>query len=672
MAFQSFNWVDKSALAASAAPLIYTDLDLSTDIEGADKTALVFLLVDCQTSSASYWFRPNGETVDWDFSLTFDKPAGTTAAYLSATSNRYALICVMTDSSGFVEWKASAARTTQIQFLGYLPGDFTSGQIVSGNLSAGWNEVDIASIVSGSVFSLSWIRQTTTTYAAERLTTRPNDQISGDWTTIKASSAHKTLTPDLNERAAFFAYSGSDSKLGIWSSGVTAQYDLDVEEWVKEGEGLFAIPIDDQVVFSTAAPPTSYTTLDLRDKDGGGDTGVPDDRVLAILRIEADNSNNDNNSYNFKINGATGNWGGGTSPSGISSARLDRQDAGLVIVPTDSLGRVEWEADPSITSPLVEVRILGYIPVNDAPTFSGNSPIGGGQSKYVLVSTDISDDFGVDPTTIQMEWTHGTDTYDVIIDGVFQTGYGGTITANGSNGYDVKVITHPLLADGVWSVDVSADDYMEATGTAGWTFTVDWVPWLISARSIQRWNIELVFDIPIKLRDLGLNPPEPVDRWTPITWTGNSDDALNPANYTLTKPPGGNLSGPGESVDVTIVQVKEIVGYTEESGTDLYGERVEVVVDLQMTPRTDFNIEVQNVHWQTAVIDSSNDEQDFQGYIVSQVVRSSRWQLWKKISSELRRQDENIGDLQDFLSVAQEVIDRTVEDVDAFVDETKL
>jgi len=62
--------------------------------------------------------------------------------------------------------------------------------------------------------------------------------------------------------------------------------------------------------------------------------------------------------------------------------------------------------------------------------------------------------------------------YDAIVDGVFQVGYSGSITANGSNGFDVLVLVHPDFADGMWEAQVSIEDDEGLTSSGWWQFRV--------------------------------------------------------------------------------------------------------------------------------------------------------------------------------------------------------
>ena len=89
-----------------AAPLVYTDLDLSA-VVGA-RRVLVFLKVrDDAAVNSAYTFRPNGDGDNYE-----SKTMG--AASLAMNF----LVC--TDAAGIIEWYRGNAALTSIWVVGYM------------------------------------------------------------------------------------------------------------------------------------------------------------------------------------------------------------------------------------------------------------------------------------------------------------------------------------------------------------------------------------------------------------------------------------------------------------------------------------------------------------------------------------------------------------------------
>jgi len=120
--------------------------------------------------------------------------------------------------------------------------------------------------------------------------------------------------------------------------------------------------------------------------------------------------------------------------------------------------------------------IVNGLPVSIAP-------------QAVTVSFSARDDRGnivqasIDLTLVYDPGGAGEATYQVIINGVFQSGYGGTITPNAFNGFDVVVDTHPNFAEGTWEAQVYVEDDEAASGSADWQWEVVNIP--VSAT----WNV---------------------------------------------------------------------------------------------------------------------------------------------------------------------------------------
>jgi phage tail-like protein len=197
-------------------------------------------------------------------------------------------------------------------------------------------------------------------------------------------------------------------------------------------------------------------------------------------------------------------------------------------------------------------------------------------------------------------------------------------------------------------------------------------PQLQSARACARRKIELTFDSNIQLRGITQLPVQITDRYTPVDWVGaggNASDAFNPANYVITRPSGGDLDGPAEAVDLTVIAVEEPETGVSTLGPFYIASQVILIVDFDQTARSDYRVEVSNVVGGGFVIDPAHDTADFEGYVVSQVIRNSL-HLFDKIPAFIQRMDqEGTGELELFCTAFQEVFDRVTEDIDAYFNE---
>ena len=161
------------------------------------------------------------------------------------------------------------------------------------------------------------------------------------------------------------------------------------------------------------------------------------------------------------------------SPGGCATVALDAGDATYVLVPTNASGLLEWITNDDTYT--VDVTVMGYVGSNVAPTVVGTDPVGTvAPDAEVKFSTE--DDTQVVQSSIDLTLTApDLTTDDAIVNGVFQSGYGGTITANANNGYDVVLTTHPPFAVGSWSAEAYAEDGAgESAGdTWSWSVTAD-------------------------------------------------------------------------------------------------------------------------------------------------------------------------------------------------------
>jgi phage tail-like protein len=185
---------------------------------------------------------------------------------------------------------------------------------------------------------------------------------------------------------------------------------------------------------------------------------------------------------------------------------------------------------------------------------------------------------------------------------------------------------------------------------------------LLSVVPIARRIIELTFDRAVIVRHQDKPLLTPVDRYTPVDWTGaggNVADLANPDLFTITRKSTGSLVDPGEAVTLVVTNAYEAPHTWEVVSNYIMTARVRLQTDFQMTARADYNFAITGAY-------TGDQDMDFVGYVVSQVQRNSLV-LYDQIPGIARRLDENgTGALADFFTCVQEVFERVLEDIDAF------
>lgn len=198
---------------------------------------------------------------------------------------------------------------------------------------------------------------------------------------------------------------------------------------------------------------------------------------------------------------------------------------------------------------------------------------------------------------------------------------------------------------------------------------------IVGVRALGRRKVEIEFDPPVVVREKTNLIVAPADRFTPVTWSGASYEAANPANYSFARPSAGTKTGPGEAVELIATHAEEAEGYwsEEEFGGEDYivASHVWVYTDFQHTARADYEVTVENVRdapdgVPIGLIPDSVTTDAFSGYIVSQVARSTYTMIEQLPAITRRLDDAGTGDLASFFTAAQEVFDRVLEDIDAF------
>jgi phage tail-like protein len=128
----------------------------------------------------------------------------------------------------------------------------------------------------------------------------------------------------------------------------------------------------------------------------------------------------------------------------------------------------------------------------------------------------------------------------------------------------------------------------------------------------------------------------------------DGDDALNPANYAITR-----LSAP--AVDVEVVSV--------ESATM---SAIDLLTDLPLTPAASYRVDVSGVADAFGNAIAADNTASFTGFVPARPANRA-FDLYELLP-ELNRREDDTGDLRNFLACIQEVSDLLLSDVDAFTD----
>jgi phage tail-like protein len=223
--------------------------------------------------------------------------------------------------------------------------------------------------------------------------------------------------------------------------------------------------------------------------------------------------------------------------------------------------------------------------------------------------------------------------------GIFQPGFDGPGSSASSPQADtLRLVVAPTVPfDSLEHVVVRV-----VTQTVGGAFVLDtaWAfdcqdltpPLVVGAQARELQRVRVSFDEQVKEAD-GTAP----------------DDALNPANYALTR-----LSAP--AVDAQVLAVEAVTM-----------SAVDLLTDLELTPGASYRVEVSRVvdAFGNAIVAPGNAA-TFTGFAPPRPANRA-FDLYALVPALNRREDDT-GDLRRFLACLQEVSDLLLHDVDAFTD----
>jgi hypothetical protein len=469
-------------------PTSWTDLNLRTKVGGGGTghpigRTLAVLKVEMISGATYFGFREGGGESSRDAHVAQWGGQGCCTTQPSGTTSDTALIVVPTSATGLVEWKASSVLTSvDIWLAGWIEGTYSNQQVFGGNLPSSWTDLDLttdtslsATGLTGEALAFLWYDRAGGSTNA--VATRPNSgrttipvesQLAGcsQGRLIFGKSVGYVMKSDssgLIEHLANTPVPAANVYLGEFEQDAFVNYDTEV--------------------YAAAAPPTTWTSLDLSSYTGSG-------RALVMLEVhEANTSPGTMHAVAFRADDDSLDYlpGALNFSMGTAMSALNADNRTMVLFETGPTGGVEWIANSTIRN--VDLRILGVILGAAPPALGTGSPTGSSQSPGVTVSIDWEADAGASAAGTDISFTDpDLAVHNVVVSGVFQTGYSGTIPTDAATSGTISISTHPDFAGGTWSVSVSIEDQVARSDSDSWSFSVTSANYINRVRSLIAGN----------------------------------------------------------------------------------------------------------------------------------------------------------------------------------------
>jgi hypothetical protein len=472
------SWVNSGLTTVYSGNAVnaWTDLDLSATI-GAHPT-LVYLSI-AYGSALTVSLRPNGDTTEW-YRAAYCCSGGTSRAIVASGGT---CLITVTDANGILEWRTNATGAgCVIKLLGYIQVTPSSETIVNGIIPNTWTTKDLSSVI-GNVSTLCFTKGVSAFGALQQYAFRPYNDTSGiylDTYLSDVGGAHRNI--NIGSGYAMGAIALSDSLGQVeYAADVAATVNVNVTL-----RGYTEVQLDNTVVFSAAAPPTTWTDLN-----------VGQASTLVVLKVRR-TGNTSGVSFVFRQNGDTLSYPTtGTNPGGPIAAFLaaTTNKTALIVVPTDSNGYVEWLASTAANN--LEVTLVGYLLnlVDVDPTIDSYSPL---ESLQPFPTIDVSFSAGrfLDLSSTQITATYNSSVVEVVTNGVLQPHFDGTLPLDGAQAgtFSFSPNTEGGFIVGTWHISVYFEDSTSVSVTQEWDIVVDTVAWtstdtiVFSGTLSSHWN----------------------------------------------------------------------------------------------------------------------------------------------------------------------------------------
>lgn len=452
----------------------WVDFDLTEDTggnpTGLSGRVLAVLQVTTVTGTSHFLhFRPSDATADWE-SHTSGSGGVASANFLTSGVDRK--ILVPTGPDGHVEWSATVQNSNETVVLeGWLDINHFGTGISSGG--SGWNLVDVSAIIgaqktavymTGEMGSVPGFR--------DRFALRVPNDTTLSWGHPDNVMPSMMWAPDNGDVGAIVGVSDGSGIIETYKySAFTVAFQI--ENTPQD----FELPNAGEELVYQDTPANGTVTLDLTTSVGGNPTGIPSTSRTAVLyRLDISGAHGSHfpthtlfdPTYNVaNVNSLTA--------GGVEYSRMHRGCSTIGWTFTNDDGTVSFKSSSNFSSyTATEISILGFVRGTVPPVVDNQSPGDGGLTEdpdtdLVFDVTDADGDLDTDTIDLTLEDPDGASA-NAIVDGVFQSGYSGTISAI-ADGVRVTLSTHPLFRVGSWTATVYAEDEDTASVTTSWTFT---------------------------------------------------------------------------------------------------------------------------------------------------------------------------------------------------------
>jgi hypothetical protein len=431
------NWQAK--IFDGVAPIAWTDLDL-TSVGVPATRCLVFLRIAYGGGGGYFAVRPADDGDDWYIGGVNEGHGA--AMGRPVVAGETCGVIVPTDGSGKISWRFQNANALVAYIEAYLISDYSGNVVHNGAMPVAWTGVDVSAETTAAR-ALAYLRYERTGGVVNQQGTRPGDE-AGDY-----FDAARTVGG-----VSQGGWDGVNQVEGyITVTDVTGTYDHIAAAVVPNVEvRLLSFEVDGftylaNTPHSMGAPPTSWTDLGLGPYVGNS-------RALVVLAVERSGVGGKNR-VAFRRNGLTDNYllAADNFCAGSQMVALTAGESSVVALVTDINGEVEWIADSGAEN--VEVRVLGFVSDQaHVPEVYGESPEGATTVLPNFVGCSMTDDFGLDMTTLNLTVTPvAGDPLQAIVGGSIQTsdGWGGTIIQlGGANPTEIQIqlTTYPDFLNG--------------------------------------------------------------------------------------------------------------------------------------------------------------------------------------------------------------------------------
>ncbi len=460
---------DGSRVHNAVAPLAWASLDLKLIAGGGSTThpsARTMALLKIENSAGWPYmaFRPGGAAFTTYVNQTLGH--GSVVITPNSATGDAALVLVPTSATGTVEWQSQTASATEIWLVGFIEGTDSGQTVFSAAMPSTWTDLDLTQdlgaaptgVTAEALVYLWYLRSGGT---SNEIATRPNGGSSnflGSGVLGGCSQGAPFAVADTE------AYVGKTDGSGI----IEHRGDTVVPNATVLLESFEETNFDDfdVEVYAAAAPPLGWQALDL-----SAHVGLR--RSLVLIQVHLENAAPGGlQATAFQPTGDAGDYlpGSVAYPMGVACCGLDAGDRTLCLCETNASGVLNWISSGVLRD--TDLRLMGAFRANDPPVISSEAPTGVAVAPDANISFTTSDDAQVIQNTIDLTLTPpGLPADPVIVNGVFQGFYTGTVVANGTNGFDVTVDPVPMIV-GAWTAVAYCEDVYGASDTAPWGWTV--------------------------------------------------------------------------------------------------------------------------------------------------------------------------------------------------------